>query len=1034
MSSANLTASGAVTQTGAVTISGITTINASGQDVTLDVMENDFGGAVSLTAANAVILSANAIDFATTALSGNLNLRVGGNVTDSGRLSILGTTSIVADGFDVVLDTATNIFGGMLTIDPATLTLVGINDLILGNLVAHGDLIIRAGGSITQAIGTSILAEAGTTLVAGSASGIILENSGNDFIGAVSIAGGLTASMADRNALTVGGDVGSLSAKAGATLQFSGGRYTTLTAQAKGDMMQSGNLTVSGLTTLIADTNGLWAKLDNAGNDFSRMLLGSLDNGYFKPLDIRDANDLRIGGVANTLNVQTGGILEFTGGSFGTLNATVSDDIIQTGGLTVSGTATFTANGNDLWAILDDAGNDFGQVVFAGANNTRFAQADVRDRNELLVAGTAGDLSVAAARNVELGGGTYASLTVRAGADVTQSGVLTVSGTTSLIADGGQIAVHLGDVRNDFGSVILAAVNGSQIVSVDLHDMNALTVGGDVGRLNVIADGTVTFSSSHLGSLAVSAGLGIAQTGSLSVLGGTSLAAARDIVLQLQNSFGGYLVVTANGDVSLQTRGSLSLGSISAGGGLVLAVAGDLNMSAGAVIEVGRSVALAIAGDLWMAADAWIGVGGNLDGALGGAITMTDPGTVSATASRPQILVGGSLDLTAQGNIRVGRVQAGDAVHLRSEAGAILDNTLAEDDLIIATRVWLEAAQGVGTGGPGNLNLAADELDASNSTAGGIMIFDSRSVRVGSHGVWNGGADSIRLGSSGSIAYSGVRTDGAAGAGWVVNRPGQTSVVTQHANGSLTQSELMDVLPLLVSFVTEVNPSLSFGQTPPMSQPLLIEPVYNVEPVGGSSPSYYGAAVSAEVSLYGDQRAQLDVSSGTREAEQDARRIARHRNGVLSRPIQSAPARVVARPESILQSLGLNNVDPLQTVLQQKINAVSRLVGNRTGTGEGSSLNTTLQQKIDTLRGLTGGTAGEGSSLDTTLQQKIDGLRGLIRDGQKGADAKAATGTSLWAEDAGHESQQIAVLPPLRDSLRRVVDLADDTLDEELFV
>ncbi|MDD5298725.1 MAG: hypothetical protein PHU46_17635, partial [Rhodocyclaceae bacterium] len=1031
----SLTAGGDVTDSGKLAVSGTTTIGASGHDVVLNTSSNDFGGAVSLTATNATLVDANAFDFGASTLTGNLALTAGGDVTDSSKLSVTGTTTITADGFDVVLDNATNIFGGMLTVDPATLTLVGANDLLLGNVVAHGNLVIRAGGGITQAIGTTILAEAGTTLTAGGASGIILENSGNDFVGAVSIAGGASASIADMNALSVGGDVGSLTATAGSTLQFAGGRYTNLTAQSRGDMSQSGSLSVSGQTSLTADTNGIWAKLDDTGNDFRQVLLGSLNHGYFKSADIRDANDLRIGGAADTLNVTTGGVLEFTGGSFGTLNATVRDDIIQTGALTVSGTATFTSDGDKLWAILDDAGNDFGKVVFAGANGTHFAQADIRDRNQVAVAGSVGDLSVAAVRGVELGGGGYGSLTVRAGADVSQSGALAVSGTTTLIADGGPIAARLDNAGNDFGNVILAAVNGSQIVTADLEDANDLTVGGDAGRLNVIAGDSLTFSTSHLGSLAASAGKSIAQTGALSVLGGTSLAAARDVVLQLSNAFGAPVVVTANGDVSLRTLGSLSLGSVSAGGGLVLAVGGNLNMYPGAVIEVARDVALAIAGDLWMAADAWIGVGGSLDGALGGAMTMADPGTAAATASRPQIIVGANLDLAAQGDIRLGRVQAGNAVHLRSEAGAILDNTLAEDDLIIAARVWLEAAQGVGAGGTDNINVAADEVDAGNSVAGGIVIADSRGFRVGSHGVWNGGFGSIQLSSAGSVAYSGVRTDGVAGAGWVVNRPGQASVVIQHANADLRQSESLDVLPILASLVTEVNPPLGLARTPPLFQPLAIEPVYSVDSVGGGSASSFGVAVSAEVSAYADGRRVTDLSSSMQDAEQDreARRIARHSNGELSRPIQSAPGRVVARPEAILQSLGLGNADPLQTVLQQKIDAVSRMVANRTGAGEGSSLNTTLQQKIDTLRGLVGGRSGEGSSLDTTLQQKIDGLRGIMRDGQMGVDAGAATGVSLRAENAGQEAAQVAIAPPVRDSLRRVVELADDTLDEELF-
>jgi hypothetical protein len=101
------TSAGDVSQTGPLSVTGTTLLNALGQNVTLDNPANDFGGAVSATANNLVLVDSNGItidDITTSgtlgviALTGNVRKVVGATVSAIGNITITAPNGTVAAG------------------------------------------------------------------------------------------------------------------------------------------------------------------------------------------------------------------------------------------------------------------------------------------------------------------------------------------------------------------------------------------------------------------------------------------------------------------------------------------------------------------------------------------------------------------------------------------------------------------------------------------------------------------------------------------------------------------------------------------------------------------------------------------------------------------------------------------------------------------------------------------------------------------------------------------------------------------------
>ena len=151
-SSLALTAGGNITQSaGSVTVGGTTTLDAGAtNDITLSSAANNFGTVSVVSGNNVTLTDVNAIDLGAATVSGNLTVNASGVITDSGLLSVNGTTAIAAGaGNDITLNNASNDFGGAVTILAAKdVTLQDANAIVLAATTVQS-LSVTAATNIT---------------------------------------------------------------------------------------------------------------------------------------------------------------------------------------------------------------------------------------------------------------------------------------------------------------------------------------------------------------------------------------------------------------------------------------------------------------------------------------------------------------------------------------------------------------------------------------------------------------------------------------------------------------------------------------------------------------------------------------------------------------------------------------------------------------------------------------------------------------------------------------------------------------------
>ena len=294
----------AQTTNSVINATGATTVASTTGDIQLDGTNNDFstinasganvaladrnGMSASLTATgNSALTSGGALNvsgstkdltttttnggttnFGATIVAGALTTTSTIDVTQSGALTIEGTSNIVATGKDVTLNNAANNFKNTVNASGKDVAIKDIDNIALGNITASGTLDVTAEDNITQTAGTTITATGETTVVATNGN-ITLDSATNDFIGAVSLSGA-NVSIADANALTLG----TTTATSDLTLKSTGDILSLGTTtvggafnanSANGNIIQTGPLTVVGVSTIDAGTGKVDLK-DPANN------------------------------------------------------------------------------------------------------------------------------------------------------------------------------------------------------------------------------------------------------------------------------------------------------------------------------------------------------------------------------------------------------------------------------------------------------------------------------------------------------------------------------------------------------------------------------------------------------------------------------------------------------------------------------------------------------------------------------------------------------------------------------------------------
>lgn len=786
-----------------LTLRGDASISLAAGSNIENIEDSSGTGSLTLQSSGAVSIGG------TVDLAGNLTVVSGGAITSSGLMIVDGASSFTAAaGSSVVLNNAGNAFTGIVSFasgGPGNLQNVTVNDstaLVLQGLTLGGNLNVNAGGAITQS-GALIIGDA-ASFTAAAGESIVLDNAGNAFTGAVSLAGSggnlqnvtLQDSTAlDLQALTVGGDL-------------------TVTA---GALTQSGALIVGGASSFTAAT-GQSVVLNEAGNAFGDTVsFAASGGGNLQDVTLRDSTALDMQALTIT----------------GNLTLTSGASITQSGALSVLGASSFTAAAGQS-VILNEAGNAFtGLMSFASGGPGNLLNVTARDSTALdlqalAIAGNltinaaaisqSGALSVAGASSFTAGAGesivlsnagnalagavSFASsgagnlqdvtlqnataidlqaltlngnLSVTTAGTIAQSGALIVGGTSAFTAGAGQ-AVLLNNAGNSFaGAVSFASSGPGNLQHVTVRDSTALDL--QALALN--------------GNLGVTAGGSITQSGAL-IVGGTSsftAAAGQSILLNnAGNSFAGVVTLAASGvgnlqNVTVRDGTALDLQAV--------AIDGNLNIKAGGAISQSGVLSVAGAASFTTLNDA------------GAAITLNGInsfGSVQAAVRNAADIVNAAANVVIQENddTVLGDVQtgSGQSVSIVS-AGAIAApaNTaisagsvslLAAGDIgSVATRVALTAPNGsINAVSSGNVYLAntsgigstvaLDQIVAGNT--GIIDLVSDGDIRV---------AD-VRAGNSVSLTSTngGILDDGIDGAGSQL----VTGNLTLQAAGSIGQA------------------------------------------------------------------------------------------------------------------------------------------------------------------------------------------------------------------------------------------------------
>ncbi len=299
----NITAGGEVTQKEArveipaLIVGGTTTITAQNgvekYDITLDQLNNNFQGSVSLSGRAVQIADENALQLGAVTAGENLFITAGGAVTQTtGALKVAGATTVNAGANDITLDNSANDFTSTVSLNGRDVQFIYINALQLGASKVSGNLNITAGGAVTQATGA--LTVGGTTTVKAISGAekqdITLTNANNNFGGAMSL-NGRNVQITDGNALQLG------ASDIGGNLNITAGGAVTQT---------TGALKVAGATRVTAQ-NGETKQditLADGQNNFTGevTLIG-------KDVKLTDANALILGAVTTpgSLTLSAGG-------------------------------------------------------------------------------------------------------------------------------------------------------------------------------------------------------------------------------------------------------------------------------------------------------------------------------------------------------------------------------------------------------------------------------------------------------------------------------------------------------------------------------------------------------------------------------------------------------------------------------------------------------------------------------------------------------------------------------------------------------
>ena len=609
----------------------------------------------SLNTASSSLSITNPIVLNTTS---TVNVDASAFTTFSGVTSGVGSLTKTGDGTLSLQNTnsysgGTNILGGVLQVNnlstSGTITLSGngtlhTTSIFLStmpnniNLNTSGTLQVDGGFTLAGQITGGSLTKTGNGF-------IILSNTGNNYSGGTTIAGGSVIISAASNISTgpITFNTGSLSISNGVTLPNNitiptfGAVFTLGTVELSGSITGSGSLFAQGAGTIrLSGSNNYSGGTDITGGTLSISAPGNLPS----------SGSVTFNGASVALDTTTG--------------VAISNPMV----LTTSGTVNVNSNTTTLSGLISGSGaftkSGVGRLILSNGGNSYGGGTNI----------TGGTLSISAAGNLPASehvtfNGTGVVLDTTIGVAISNPITLTTSGSVNVASNTSTLSGNIGGAggltATGAGALILSGTNnytGGTIVS------GTTTLQGNTSSLqgNITNNNSVVFDQTGSGTYA----------GVMSGAGSLTKQNTGALILSGSNSYGGGTNITG-GTLSISATGNLSS-------------SGNVTFN-GANTILDTTTGVAISNPVVLTTSGIVNVNSgttNLSGLISGSGALTKSGAGIMVLSNGTNgygggtnITGGTISISIAGNLPAGNVAFNGAnVALDTTTGVIVSNPM----------------------------------------------------------------------------------------------------------------------------------------------------------------------------------------------------------------------------------------------------------------------------------------------------------------------------------------------------------------------
>jgi filamentous hemagglutinin family protein len=735
----------------AVTAGGTITLNneilAPGQLVTLTsstgaIVDGLAPGAVNVVADHLTASAPEGITLNTVINSIDAN-STGGNITitNQGNLFLTSFSAPVGTATITLTGAGSSITGGTLIAQDAVLTVPGniflnttletltatstggsifiteTDDLALKTVSAPGDVVITAGGAITDAGGVTVNVIADFAMLS-AAKGIgtlsdpiktqvsilTLQNTTSGDVAVVnqgflsletSFNHGGAFSLTNLGGwLTLNGDI---QAQGNVTLSISGGEVDF-----GGSITAGGNISVSADQGIILnDSTGL--TLAAGGNLTLSSSAGSIAS---------DSNIFVAGGRIT--------VLAGSGGFFST-----SDQFTADGGITVTSVGGYSSQSSTF-----QAGGDIAIQTTGGSLSSL---TDTFTAGGKITFTSSGLLGIT---------GDGVTTTLNATGPIVLSSGSSLSLTDAILQSGGQVRLTSGGSISQTGNIIgtslvAQAVSGIQLGDISVPAVQATNTGsndieitstGDLALSDLDslgwairnAGGAITVNSP--GTIKVNSVVNAGTSGVVLNAGGAIIDGNGPLV----NVIGNSAFLTAATSIDLDTQVGTLWASLTAGGGSGISIRQAGSLAIGNVNALGAPVSITLSSGTLTDA-----VGAATPNVLGGAVTLIAPGGINLDTQVTSLSaqsVNSDITIRQTGSLILDLISAGSGTVTLTSTGALIDGNGTANN-IDAYRAVLAATGGIGSlANP--LDTTVSHLLLTNTGAGGITLVNTGSLTL----------------------------------------------------------------------------------------------------------------------------------------------------------------------------------------------------------------------------------------------------------------------------------------------------------------